>query len=85
MFKKESFVDGTNLLMEEKSKDVFEEIILLKSKIEEIEEKTSKKKEEEMIEFKRKFASLKSQDATYIQNIQYDLCYACLFGNNIVI
>jgi len=78
-----SFTGITDIINESKRKDLLEETVLLKQKIEEIQEDIKTRKEEEIIKFKKKFEFLKGPNSTYSSHIKYELCYCCLFGNNV--
>jgi len=66
-----------------RQKEYFEEILLLRQKIEELENEIALMKEESLKNFRRKYDSLKSLNSKF--SVQYDLIYSALFGNSIII
>lgn len=66
-----------------KHKEYFEEILLLRSKIEETEELCRSMKEEMSRKFKQKYEITKM--ISQKNNMTLDLIYSALFGNNIII
>lgn len=66
-----------------RQKEYFEEILLLRQKIEEIENEVQTLKDEAMIAFKKKYDPLRSVNSKF--NVQYDLMYAAMFGNSIIL
>jgi hypothetical protein len=64
-------------------KEMFEEIITLRDYCIELEKELQEMKEQEMRSFKTKYETYKL--GTTRQCVHYDLIYAALFGNHVVI
>ena len=76
------FMKENQLCFEKQENFVFNEILNVRQKTQEIEVEIEHLKELELISFKRKYESFKT-NVKY--NVQHDLIYAALFGNNIII
>ena len=62
--------------------EFFNDILTVRQNIQEIEEEIEKMKKAELAVFKRKYDSFKTNVKF---NVQHDMIYAALFGNNIVV
>ena len=83
LIKKESKFDIEQFFIDnKKKKECFDEILLLRKKIDELEIKYNIIKDNEMASFKKKNEFFKQMKNN---SFQYDLIYACLFGNNIIV
>ena len=83
LIKKESKFDIEQFFIDnKKKKECFDEILLLRKKIDELEIKYNIIKDNEMASFKKKNEFFKHMKNN---SFQYDLIYACLFGNNIIV
>ena len=83
LIKKESKFDIEQFFIDnKKKKECFDEILLLRKKIDELEIKYNIIQDNEMASFKKKNEFFKQMKNN---SFQYDLIYACLFGNNIIV
>jgi hypothetical protein len=64
-------------------KETFDEIVNIRNALHDLEKDIIKMKEEQMRLFKLRYESYKLGTAR--QSIQYDLVYAALFGNQVVL
>jgi hypothetical protein len=79
---KENFV-LKYFLENEKQREVFEEILLLRGKIQNNEKEIEKIMSEEVKNFKRRYEAFKNISAH--SSLQYDMLYSALFGNSITV
>lgn len=63
-------------------KEIFEDILVLRNNLLELEKEIEQMKETQMRNFKIKYEVFKRGSAR--QSVHYDLMYACLFGNHVV-
>lgn len=64
-----------------KQKEYFEEILILRNEIEALEKEYQQLKEDQLVLIKQKYETGNVQKIK--NNVQYDLIYSALFGNNI--
>lgn len=66
-----------------KEKKIFDEILSVRSHLLELEDEISNMKKQQIKHFKTRFELFKRGSAR--QSIHYDLMYACLFGNHVIV
>jgi hypothetical protein len=67
----------------EKQREYFEEILILRNRIKSLDDQVQNMKNEELKSFKRRYESFKNSNAA--NSMQYDLIFSALFGNSITL
>ncbi len=75
-------IQEESLNLDKRENEIFNDILNVRNNILELEKEIDKMRKDEIIHFKRKYDSFKTNIKF---NIQHDLIYSALFGNNIIV